>query len=360
MKRFRLLLSLVVVVTLLTTINVSGQQAGQPPVVPRAELLDVIGVQQRYTRQLVANPFVVGTGVSVDASGRGVVKVYASSTAVRGVPARLDGVPVVVQVTGPFVALQNAQANPNGNGNGNGNGKGNGKGKPGAAFDRTARYRPAPIGVSTGHPDITAGTIGARVRDVAGNVYALSNNHVYANVNAANIGDNVLQPGTFDGGIDPADTFGTLWDFEPLRFSIFEVNYIDAAIALSSEAELSNATPPDGYGLPKTQPIAAAINMPVKKYGRTTGLTTGTISDIHVFTIVGYGPDFYLWFDDQIMVSGRGFSGGGDSGSLVVANSAADERRPVGLLFAGSDTTTLVNPIGYVLGAFGVTIDGEQ
>ena len=47
---------------------------------------------------------------------------------------------------------------------------------PPSPFDRTAKHRPIPIGISTGHPDITAGMIGARVTDGAGNVYALSNN----------------------------------------------------------------------------------------------------------------------------------------------------------------------------------------
>ena len=55
-----------------------------------------------------------------------------------------------------------------------------------------------PIGVSTGHPAITAGTIGARVTDGT-NVFALSNNHIYANSNNAAIGDSALQPGSIDG-----------------------------------------------------------------------------------------------------------------------------------------------------------------
>jgi hypothetical protein len=356
MRKFRLLLAVVVTVSLLTPVVAAGQQGSGPPQFSQAALQSVIATQERYTPQLVGTPLVVGTGVSVDASGRGVVKVYTRSAGARGIPPRLDGVPVVVQVTGEFFALQ--QANGKGNGKGGGNGGGNGKGKGnggGSSFDRTARYRPAPIGVSTGHPDITAGTIGARVRDAGGNLYALSNNHVYANVNAANIGDNVLQPGTYDGGQDPADAFGTLFNFEPLLPGIFDVNYIDAAIALSSAGELDNGTPPDGYGIPRTQIVAPAINMPVMKYGRTTGFTTGNISDINVFTIVGYGPDYYLWFDGQIMISGNGFSAGGDSGSLIVDN----DRHPVGLLFAGSDTSTLANPIAFVLAAFNVTIDGE-
>jgi hypothetical protein len=35
------------------------------------------------------------------------------------------------------------------------------------------------------------------------------------------------------------------------------------------------------------------------------------------------------------------------------------DRRPVGLLFAGTGTTTLANPIGAVLERFGMRIDGR-
>jgi len=346
MRKIRLLLAVVLVVSLLSPAAAAGQQRAEAPQFSRAALRQAIAAQERYNRRLVEMPLVVGTGVAVDAGGRGVVKVFTASVGVRGVPPRLDGVPVQVEVTGPFLSLGYAAATAEG-------------GVSAAAFDTTAKYRPAPVGVSTGHPDITAGTIGARVRDDTGNVYALSNNHVYANINTANIGDNVLQPGAYDGGMDPADAFGTLFDFVWLKPSILQVNYVDAAIALSTEAELDNATPPDGYGVPRSRPISPRVNMRVMKYGRTTGLTTGRISAINVFTIVGYGPDYYLWFDRQIMISGSGFSAGGDSGSLIVVERGRNARRPVGLLFAGSSTSTLANPIGLVLDALDVTIDGS-
>jgi len=60
-------------------------------------------------------------------------------------------------------------------------------------------------------------------------------------------------------------------------------------------------------------------------------------------------------FVNQIAVSPGTFSGGGDSGSLIVTND--DNKNPVGLLFAGSTARTLANPIGDVLSRFGVTID---
>ncbi|KKN06235.1 hypothetical protein LCGC14_1079410, partial [marine sediment metagenome] len=124
------------------------------------------------------------------------------------------------------------------------------------------------------------GTIGARDTD-GPNVFALSNNHVYADQNRASFGDPALQPGPFDGGTSPADDIGTLYDFEPIQFGGPD-NDMDAAIALSSTASLGNATPSDGYGTPGSAPVSATLNLPVQKYGRTTSLTTGTVSEINV------------------------------------------------------------------------------
>ena len=65
-------------------------------------------------------------------------------------------------------------------------------------------------------------------------------------------------------------------------------------------------------------------------------------------------------FIDQILITDGRFSQGGDSGSLVVTQSnGRDDRRPVGLLIAGSNTHTIANPIDLVLDLFSVTIDGS-
>ncbi|MCH7825419.1 MAG: hypothetical protein IH849_11495 [Acidobacteria bacterium] len=359
MKYPRSLLVVVPLVILLVAVGVSAQQGGDERVFTRGQLRAAIAVQEQYTDSLMlVSSRVVGTAVTADASGRGIVLVYVSSTAVPGIPTRLDGVTVRVEAIGELVALK-------------------GKGKPGSGgddgdnVDPTSRFdRPVPIGVSTGHPDITAGTIGARVTDGT-DVYALSNNHVYANLNAANPGildplggDSVIQPGTFDDGSSPADDIGTLWDFGPIVFceaypDCSVDNVIDAAIALSSTVALGNATPSDGYGTPKSTTILAAVNMRVMKYGRTTGQTKGRISAINATVNVGYGGGNVARFINQIVVGGGGFSAGGDSGSLVVGQKNGDERKPVGLLYAGSSSVTILNPIDAVLTAFDVTIDGS-
>ncbi|MDX1377013.1 MAG: hypothetical protein R3357_15710, partial [Burkholderiales bacterium] len=202
-----------------------------------------IAAQQRHTEVLMSNPAVVGTAVGLNAAAQPAVIIFTETRGVVGLPATLDGVPVVVRQSGRIYALPKCATPPCGGGGSDGGG--------GAAVDPTARFvRPVPIGVSTGHPAITAGTIGARVTDGT-NVYALSNNHVYANENAANIGDAVIQPGRFDGGASPADDIGTLFDFEPISFCralICPGNTMDAAIALTTTDDVGSATPEGGYG----------------------------------------------------------------------------------------------------------------
>jgi hypothetical protein len=307
-----------------------------PEILNQDLLRPAMAVQERHTNRLLAIPGVVGTAVGLDRDGRAVIRVFTARPGVAGLPAVLDGLPVESKVTGMFVAFS----------------------------DPTTRFdRPVPTGVSTGHPAVTAGTIAARVKDASGNVYALSNNHVYANQNDANIGDPGLQPGAYDGGQDPADRIGTLSDFQPIDFNGGN-NTIDAAIVLSSTSILGNSTPTDdGYGTPSSTTVTAYIGQPVQKYGRTTGLTHGEVSDLNATVNVCYEV---LWifcmkqatFVGQIGITPGGFSGGGDSGSLIVTDDG--NNHPVALLFAGSDTYTLANPIDAVLSRFHVTIDDSS
>ncbi len=100
-----------------------------------------------------------------------------------------------------------------------------------------------------------------------------------------------------------------------------------------------------------------ALNLAVQKMGRTTCLTTGTIAAVSVNVSVRYSKSCGAVasgtanYTGQIMISSSTFSAGGDSGSLIVTRDACP--RAVGLLFAGSSTTTIANPIGAVLHALG-------
>jgi hypothetical protein len=294
--------------------------AQQPPGLARA-----IDVQQRNTPALLNLPGIVGTGVGVNPQGIPVIRVYVQTPGV-GAPPSLENIPVERVVTGQIYAQCYQSECP----------------------------RPVPLGVSTGHPDITAGTIGARVKDNSGNVYALSNNHVYANQNLASIGDPALQPGPYDGGSAPNDTIGQLADFAPISFSGGN-NQIDAAIALSSTELLQNVTF-SGYK-PTNTLAAATLGLDVKKEGRTTGVTFGQISEVNVTVVVCYAGFPFCsksaTFVNQFSIDGS-FSAGGDSGSLIVTSA---ENNPVGLLFAGSSNRTIANQIQTVLNYFQVSID---
>jgi len=309
------------------------------------EIHAVLAVHKRHSAALLRLPGVVGTAVGLLPNGKAGLKVLLASPDVRGLPSALEGIPVVTQVTGMLVAFS----------------------------DPRTRQRPAPLGFSVGHPAITAGSIGARVVDGSGTVYVLSNNHVLANSNDASIGDAALQPGPYDGGTAPADQIGTLTAFNTIDFSGGD-NTIDAAIARSTTSNLGNATPTDdGYGAPSAtifgdansdhvfDDVATLLGLNVEKYGRTTKLTHGQITGINATVTVCYEVFFGFCikaarFVDQLVIEPGTFSGGGDSGSLIVTDDG--NKNPVALLFAGSSTQTIANRIDLVLNQFGVTVDG--
>jgi len=245
----------------------------------------------------------------------------------------------------------------------------------------TDRFRPAPGGVSVGHVAITAGTLGCW-ETKNGQKVILSNNHVLANSNDAEIGDPILQPGPFDGGNFPQDHIANLEQFVPIAFegepsqcqfanaviSVFNLgcqvinsntryrvtnvqavdNLVDAAIArplnpADIKDEILNIGPIQGT-------VQGELGMAVKKSGRTTGFTTGEIQQIDVTANVEYGAGQIALFTDQLLAGAM--SQGGDSGSAVLD----DDNRLTGLLFAGSDTTTIINRIENVFSALGISL----
>jgi subtilase family serine protease len=309
------------------------------------DLRAAITAQRHHTDELLAIPGVVGTAVTVQPDGHPGLMLLLERAGITGLPTMLEGIPVSQRVTGRLMAFS----------------------------DPTTRQRPAPMGFSVGHPAITAGTIGARVRDALGRVYILSNNHVLANSNGASIGDPEYQPGPFDGGT-AADQIATLSDFQVISFAVNGTNTIDAAIALSTTSVLDNATPADdGYSMPNSTIFGdangdglfddrnALLGLNVQKYGRTTKLTHGQITGINATVTICYAVSGFTCtktarYVDQLLITPGGFSNGGDSGSLIVTDDA--NLNPVALLFAGNANVTIANRIDLVLQRFGVVIDG--
>jgi hypothetical protein len=249
---------------------------------------------------------------------------------------------------------------------------------PAQAQSRKDKWRPAPPGVSLGHYKITAGTFGAVVQEkVTGNMLMLTNNHVAANSNDANHGDDILQPGPYDGG-SAGDVIGDLHRFVPIDFGQIDngdcplaesyvkvgnmlaklfrskhlvkaiqvnpqaVNLVDAAVVKPLHVDDIKQEILDIGIITGTE--EATLGMQVEKSGRTTEYTEGRVTLIDAIVDVDYGGGKQARFERQI-ISGP-MSQGGDSGSLLVSKA---NKTAVGLLFAGSNQVTIYNPIDEVL-----------
>ncbi len=243
------------------------------------------------------------------------------------------------------------------------------------------RFRPAPGGVSIGHINITAGTLGCLVKK-GEKLFILSNNHVLANSNKSSRGDIIVQPAPEDGGISPGDQLARLSDYVPIRFEedteryfitraltgIYNflarvtgsgmrlysrdtramTNLVDCAIAEPfSEGDVVNEILGAGA---ITGTAEGILDMRVKKSGRTTGLTEGTIEQTDVTVKVNFGAGKTALFSDQLIAGSM--SQGGDSGSVILTN----DNDVVGLLFAGSTTTTIINRIQNVFDLLDLTL----
>ena len=322
------------------------------------------GILQENREQLLTRTNVVATGIGYKVSeGKKTATLSIICTVVQKrpqsklsaqemIPSSIGGFPTDVVQTGVIRALQS----------------------------HTARYRPASGGVSIGHRDITAGTLGCLVKK-GGEFLILSNNHVLANSNAAQIGDAILQPGVYDGGRFPDDHIANLEAFVPISFSggpsgcsaargiadllnsIAKAMGSDArlrAITTQAEDNLVDAAiarplnPNDGKDeILKVGTIQGTapgeLGMAIKKSGRTTALTTGEVQQVNVTATVQYGENQTALFTDQLLAGAM--SQGGDSGSAVLDSN----NRLIGLLFAGSENTTIINRIENVFSALGVS-----
>ncbi|MGH3369592.1 MAG: hypothetical protein ACRDPR_06295, partial [Nocardioidaceae bacterium] len=197
------------------------------------------------------------------------------------------------------------------------------------------RQRPLLIGLSVGHFEVTAGTLGCFVQRRSGGVRILSNNHVLADENRGSRGDRILQPGRVDGG-RARDRIGGLDRY--IRMKATGTNLVDCALAQLDEGV--RAEPAELHGVGKLAGVAEELPREaeaVAKLGRTTGHTTGRITAFELDNVIVAYDMGNLRFDDQIEIEGAGtgpFSQGGDSGSLIFTSG---DHLALALLFSGGD-----------------------
>lgn len=211
------------------------------------------------------------------------------------------------------------------------------------------RHRPIPGGVSIAPLGASfVGTLGCFVRRKLTHgeqIFALSNNHVLANVDQLPAGTHIVQPGPEVPPFvtKPSDAFAALHTVLPIRFpsaTTPAVNRFDAAMANVLDATLVELN--KMFGGLKYNPskiVPPFPGMRVVKCGRTTGVTRGTITAIGLNGVqVNYGtktqPRIAV-FNDAIQAvsnNGQAFSLPGDSGSVILEEETG---HPTALLFAG-------------------------
>ena len=315
----------------------------------------VMAVQDRHTGRLMSDPEIIGTATTLDDRGRPAIMILATSQrAVDRAPRELDGHPVKVVLTDKIVAM----------------------GKPGTGVSHTAiQTPPIELGTSGGwRYDLAngyccAGTLGALIQ-VGGTKRILSNYHVFeadivsgGNSIVASTGDPIIQPGLIDVGCNAnnAQNVATL-----VKTSSLPGSNVDCSSANIISGMVDETGSILEIGTISSSTVGAFVGQDVKKSGRTTGLTRSSVSGLNGTVSITYenecagGTAFTKTFTGQILVNNRAskFLGGGDSGSLMVEDVTSDARA-VGLLFAGSRSIAVANPIDEVLNFLNATMVGN-
>lgn len=198
---------------------------------------------------------------------------------------------------------------------------------------------------------VFTGTLGCIVNDnQSGDPLLLSNFHVMCVDDAWSVGDTMAQPSLVDTGHCPADVVGELQRAVLAGSTSGGGPGVDCAVASHTArghaCEIVDIGDVAGTAM-------AAEGLAVRKRGRTTGLTYGTVDTVDLTAVLDYGNGLgTVFLKKQIQVEvdlsqSTEFGLGGDSGSVVVN----DAGEVVGLYFAGNvegeDEHGIYRPEGY-------------
>lgn len=289
--------------------------------------VDVLAIKKQIESTVMNIPGVSGFGAS---SSKHYLNIYVeqiNEDILNVIPASIAGIQTRIFESGRFTSLMTP---------------------------RTVKTRPLQMGMSIGLLNSTTGTAGAVCYDnQTGATCILSNCHVLANSdgrnnNFAERGMTIISPGSYDGG-GASDAIGTLEHW--VELDEIGPNRTDGAVALVMDVSSVSDIIAD-LGMIDHVLTITHSGMVVKKSGRTTGVTAGTVIDSNATIKVHYpGYADPITFEDIIIVSY--FAAGGDSGSLVLT----ERMGAVGLLFAGTSTLTAVCKIKNVMDDLGINFN---
>jgi hypothetical protein len=330
-----------------------------------ANVRAVMAIQDEVTPGFMAEEGILGTAVGLDDSDQVSLVIFVDRDArgvsdiVRALPPQIRGTAVKVELTDKFRALAGKSGKP----------------APAPSVSHTAKQTP-PIqlgtsggwGLDLANGYCCGGTLGSLVQ-VNGVQYILSNYHVLeadivsgGNNTVAATGQAVIQPGLIDVGCNAlnAQAVGTL-----VKLSSLPGSNVDCAIAEVAPDMVRTDGAILEIGTISSATVTAALNQKVKKSGRTTRLTRSTVVGLNATISVAYdnecagGAAFTKTFTGQIVIGNRAskFLAGGDSGSLMVEDVTTNPMA-VGLLYAGSSSYAIANPIDQVLSFLGSMLGG--
>ena len=264
------------------------------------------------------------------------------------IPSSINGIPVDVIEMGDAYALEQVAPRP-----------------IKSRQSTQIRFRPLQAGTSATHFQSTACTLNCLYKDnLTGKLLLSSNAHCFGRENTAKIGDPILSPSPYDGGTVARDMIGEFYKGVEIKFSSFRsrirntfhkisrtfksqdafFNRVDIAFATIRCFNCSICDPIKykcgikvySIGLPIGKRLPD-LNQRVQKVGRTTGKTTGTVVSTSWTGTVKYSRGSAT-FIDCILISGKNFSLGGDSGSPVLDMND----NYIGALFGGSNNHSIV------------------
>lgn len=204
---------------------------------------------------------------------------------------------------------------------------------------RKKRIDPVRPGVSVGHVDVSAGTIGCLVYDSSdGTPYVLSNWHVLHGP-TGQIGDDVVQPGVYDDNRIDRNRLGRLVRSHLGHAGDCAIATVDGRQVGPDPLELD--VPVGDLGEPE-------LGDTVVKSGRTTGVTHGVVRRVDTIAKLDYGGQvgvreigcFEIGVDPDAPAPNGEISQGGDSGAAWLFT---EQDKPThvlaGIHFAGEGST---------------------